>query len=64
MTNQILKTEKMNSLFDRRTFIRSAGLGVGAGVLGMQYAKAARLVGEPDAARRTRHWRSYTIMNY
>jgi len=27
-----------NRLFDRRTFIRSAGLGAGAGMLGMQYA--------------------------
>jgi len=29
---------QINQLFDRRSFIRSAGLGIGAGMLGMQYA--------------------------
>ena len=36
---------QMNQLFDRRKFIKSAGLGVGAGILGMQYScKSARSV--------------------
>lgn len=33
-----MKKEQINQLFDRRNFIRLAGLGAGAGILGMQQA--------------------------
>ena len=40
-----------NQLFDRRNFIRTTGLGVGAGLLGMQYAcKSARTAVAPPVA--------------
>ena len=40
---------QINQLFDRRSFIRTAGLGAGAGILGMQYAckSAASVVATP-----------------
>ena len=45
---------KKNQLFDRRNFIKTAGIGVGAGILGMQYsckssAKSAVAPPEPVA---------------
>ena len=44
----------MNQLFNRRNFIRSAGLGVGAGVLGIQYScKSAQSVVTPSTNAET-----------